>query len=74
MRVGWLSDQGPGLAKVHEETGVRELPGVMEAPQSWAGNWILVLILPGVGCEIPGWSLSLESQIFILTSGCELDR
>lgn len=39
MRVGWLSDQGPGLAKVHEETGVRELPGVMEAPQSWAGNW-----------------------------------
>lgn len=29
--------------------------------QSWAGNWILVLILPGVDCEIPGWSLSLGS-------------
>lgn len=38
MGVGWLSDQGPGLAKVHGETGVRELPGVMEATQSCGGQ------------------------------------
>ena len=38
MGVVWLSDQGPGLAKVHGETGVRELPVVMEATQSWGGQ------------------------------------
>lgn len=48
---------------IWENSGSYKLLAAVRGTQGWRGNWILVLVLPGVGCDIPGWLVSLSPRV-----------